>query len=78
MITPQKELYNISRRIDSLEEKLDNSVLNRRRSIYCLQDAHPEDEYSIFERVEHLEEEIDKIDAMQAQLTLIIKLLGKQ
>jgi tetrahydromethanopterin S-methyltransferase subunit B len=37
----------------------------------------PADEDSIFQRIEHIEEEIKKIDKIQDQLALIIKLLGK-
>ena len=38
----------------------------------------PEDEDSIFDRIERIDEEIKKIDKMQDQLALIIKLLGSQ
>jgi hypothetical protein len=37
----------------------------------------PPDEYSIFDHIERIDEELKKIDAMQDQLNLIIKLLGK-
>lgn len=37
----------------------------------------PEDEASIFERLAHIEEAVQKIDRISDQLALIIKLLGK-
>jgi hypothetical protein len=37
----------------------------------------PEDEASIFERLARIEQELKKIDRIQDQLALIIKLLGK-
>lgn len=46
----------------------------RKRSLYCFQEAHPPDEYSIFERVEHIEDELENI---KDQIKLIIKLMGQ-
>ena len=60
MITPQKELYNISCSVNRLQEML------------CL-----EHEDYLFTRIEHIYEEMQKMDRMQDQLDLIIKLLGK-
>ena len=38
----------------------------------------PDDQDTIMDRLDAIEEEIRKIDRMQDQLALIIKLLGKQ
>lgn len=61
MTTPQTALYEISARLMRIERLL----------------LGDEDRDNIMDRLDMIEEEIQKIDRMQGQLALIIKLLGK-